>query len=388
MSSAIIVGLIVVLWLFVLAPLVLKNYKPIRRTNEALEETRVVVEGGAETPTRKRPRLTYPESTQEGQVDEQPVEDDTEDVILVDDAPSRFVGEKIGGVFAAAQEKLRIPRSPGIEPDLIEDEEPEYLTPAYSELAYAEPDYASAEYAESPEDGFLEGDFPEDDYADAEYIDSSDAGQAAYSYDDSYLAPADMLDPDADYCFADEVLPEEEYDEPCEEEESEEDRDNLTPEDLAFAARRRGRGGYDPEVDAAIAMTRYHRRQRTLMTLVLLVLVSIAPGVIFGGLYWLATVASVSLAVLYMYALRQQVRAEQELRNRRIRQMRRARLGVRNASDEELGIPARLRRPGAIVLEVDDDSPDFHELDYVYTEFQHTDHDDRSDDYLEPRRVG
>ena len=62
-------------------------------------------------------------------------------------------------------------------------------------------------------------------------------------------------------------------------------------------------------------------------------------------------------------SVRALISAEQELRARRIRQIRRARLGVRNAADAELGLPARLRRPGAVVLEIDDESPDFHELE-------------------------
>lgn len=35
--------------------------------------------------------------------------------------------------------------------------------------------------------------------------------------------------------------------------------------------------------------------------------------------------------------------------------------------DRELGIPHRLRRPGAVVLETDDDSPDFIGLELVET---------------------
>ena len=51
--------------------------------------------------------------------------------------------------------------------------------------------------------------------------------------------------------------------------------------------------------------------------------------------------------------------AEHDLHRRRVAQLRRARLGVRNAHDEELAIPRNLRRPGAVVLEADDESPDF-----------------------------
>jgi hypothetical protein len=41
-------------------------------------------------------------------------------------------------------------------------------------------------------------------------------------------------------------------------------------------------------------------------------------------------------------------------------------LGVENAHDHELDVtPSRLRRPGAVVLEIDDEDPIFEHLDYA-----------------------
>ena len=56
--------------------------------------------------------------------------------------------------------------------------------------------------------------------------------------------------------------------------------------------------------------------------------------------------------------------------------MKMARLGVRNREDDELGIPQRLRRPGAVVVELDDEDPDF--ADLAYTDYRFDD-----DDYAE-----
>ena len=60
MSGNLPIVLIVVMWIFVLAPLLLRGQKPIRRANKALEETRVVYEGGSGTINvpRRRPRFT------------------------------------------------------------------------------------------------------------------------------------------------------------------------------------------------------------------------------------------------------------------------------------------------------------------------------------------
>jgi hypothetical protein len=54
--------------------------------------------------------------------------------------------------------------------------------------------------------------------------------------------------------------------------------------------------------------------------------------------------------------------------------MMRSRLGVENAEDEKLDVvPARLRRPGAAVLEIDDEDPIFEHLEYTTFARKHYD---------------
>ena len=44
----------------------------------------------------------------------------------------------------------------------------------------------------------------------------------------------------------------------------------------------------------------------------------------------------------------------------------RSRLGVENTDDHKLDVvPSRLRRPGSVVLDIDDEDPIFEHLDYV-----------------------
>ena len=166
----------------------------------------------------------------------------------------------------------------------------------------------------------------------------------------------------------------------------------LSEEELEFAQARVGRGGWDPEADAANKATRYQRRQRTLFGLALVVVLTVALGIVFGGwLWWTAAVAG-GLTIAYLVALRTQVRQEQQLRARRIAQLRRARLGVRSAEDEELSIPRSLRRPGAVIVEIDDSSPDWDHLPEVYEEVEEapqrpSQRRQRRDD-LAARRVG
>jgi hypothetical protein len=52
--------------------------------------------------------------------------------------------------------------------------------------------------------------------------------------------------------------------------------------------------------------------------------------------------------------------------------MARSRLGVENTNDSEFDVvPSRLRRPGSVVLEIDDEDPVFEHLDHAtYDEYE------------------
>ena len=73
-----------------------------------------------------------------------------------------------------------------------------------------------------------------------------------------------------------------------------------------------------------------------------------------------------AVAVLYLVYLRRQTRIEERLRRRRAERLARSRLGVENTDDHEFDVvPSRLRRPGSVVLEIDDEDPIFEHLDYA-----------------------
>ena len=67
MSNGLIIILIIVVWLFVLAPLLMRGQKSIRRAGEGFDDTRVIHEGGSgDLPARRRPRLTAADVRQIG----------------------------------------------------------------------------------------------------------------------------------------------------------------------------------------------------------------------------------------------------------------------------------------------------------------------------------
>lgn len=355
MSNGLIIILIIVVWLFVLAPLLMRGQKSIRRAGEGFDDTRVIHEGGSgDLPARRRPRLTAADvrPTPETTAEEADLELVGADEVLIDEStrPSR----SFRGLFT---------RQTGEETDMDVDAEQEvevvdsdivHELEAGSRVEADEEDSAVVVAAvEEPEDEWDE--------------------ETTYAYDDSYTSPGDLMYPDSVDSVV-EVLDSEEHEDATRADatgdtgdadllEDLDDLDgDLSEEEIEFAEQRAGRGGWDPVADAEYSLTRYQRRQRTLIGLGAAVVVTAILAVVLGGWAWALAGVTVAVSGAYLMALRTQVREEQALRARRIRQLRRARLGVLNAADEELAIPRRLRHPGAVVLERDDESPDFDHL--------------------------
>ena len=139
----------------------------------------------------------------------------------------------------------------------------------------------------------------------------------------------------------------------------------VTEEDMEYVNSRRGRGVFDPVASQRLVKQRQKRRAQVLTALVALTVLSGIAGVVFDGFAWFAFAAMFLFTGIYLFALRRNAVEEARLRQRRLARMRRARLGVRNTADEELGVPDRLRRPGAVIMEADDMDPEFQNLSYL-----------------------
>ncbi|BCQ07791.1 hypothetical protein JMUB5695_01213 [Mycobacterium heckeshornense] len=136
--------------------------------------------------------------------------------------------------------------------------------------------------------------------------------------------------------------------------------------DPATAATPVARYRYESKTAAAVSARKYRFRKRMLMTMALGMLASAAVAYLATPGAWWVCGGVGGLMLLYLAYLRRQTRIEQRLRRRRMQRMARSRLGVGNAHDRELDlVPARLRRPGAVVLEIDDEDPIFEHLDYA-----------------------
>ena len=357
MSGSLIIVLIIVVWLFVLAPLLMRGQKPIRKAGEAFDDTRVIHQGGSgDLPGRRRPRLSAAD------VRRSPAEEVTEEDLELVDVDEVLIDEGTPRPSRSFRGLFTRPEEPAADTDEVTADEAEVVDGAI--VHELEPGTA-VEAAE--EDGATVTAAVDD----GEWEDRDE--ESTYAYDDTFLSPADLMYPDS----VDSVVEVIEDTEDTEDTDGSADvgekpaaadsgySDDLSEEEIEFAEHRATRGGWDPVADAASSVDRYQRRQRTLIGLAAAVVVTAVLAFVIGGWAWAPAGLVAATTVLYLVALRNQVREEQALRHRRIRQLRRARLGVRSAVDEELAIPRHLRRPGAVILERDDESPDFDHLPLV-----------------------
>ena len=327
---------LVVLWLFVLVPMLVSKRDNVRRTSDVALATRVLNSG--RNARLRRPRASAGHSSDpHWQPAEEEYEADVEDpdhtvapsrrraVVLAaavdESAESPYLDVDvvdedsgalpIGASFGAEQEqKLSEPQTDALTSD-FDAAEPETAPQPVAETAEKTP------VEDRTEDDVTEDDVTEDDY---EYVDDSSGLEA------------------------------------------EADSERPLAESMASARRDR----YESKTARAVSARKYAFRRKVLLSMsALLALSAVLAALVFPALWWVVgTLAAVT--VLYLGYLRRQTRIEEQLRRRRAQRMRRARLGVENTGDGEFDVvPSRLRRPGSAVLEIDDEDPIFEHLEYA-----------------------
>jgi hypothetical protein len=333
---------LVVLWLFVLVPMLISKRDAVRRTSDVALATRVL-NGATSSRLLKRGR---PASGHRSDPDWQPSEDDLDDEY--DDA------DEYEDDVEAPQKAVVVAAA------VIEEPESEYLdVEVIDEPAGALPvgQSVAEELAESDE-MTLNFEEPED-----ENVDTAIYEVATDEYEDTaiYEVATDEYEEEASDGTADEY----EYVEDSSGLEAPEEGDLQIADSLMAARRRR----YDPAKAEAISARKYKFRKR-MLALMTLALIGSAAGAYFlvaaapWGWYVCGGLAAVTL--MYLGYLRRQTRIEERVRRRRMQRMARSRLGVENTEDRDLNVlPPRLRRPGAVVLEIDDEDPVFEHLDYA-----------------------
>ncbi|HXO09445.1 MAG TPA: gephyrin-like molybdotransferase receptor GlpR [Solirubrobacteraceae bacterium] len=305
---------LVVLWLFVLVPMLVSKRDAVRRTSDVALATRVLNSATAARLIKRGGPAAGHRSDPDWQPEEDEHDDDLDDVDddeTEDASPSRVVTVSAASVEDAAPDHLEF--------DAVDPE------------SEALPVSASAEV--------------DDEAAENENTDTE--VDLAVEYDDE----GEAFDDDADqYEYIDDTsgIPI-----------GEEPRRAATP---AFDRRYR----YDADKAAAVVARKYAARKRVLMVMALTLVLSAGTAFLLTSVaWWFFSIVS-AVTVLYLGYLRRQTRIEERVQRRRMQRMARSQLGVENTYDREYDVvPSRLRRPGAVVLEIDDEDPIFEHLDYA-----------------------
>lgn len=392
-SPSLMIILILVVWIIVLAPLMIGNNKPIRRSGEGYEETRVLHEGGtAPMAERRRPKLTAADIHRHSEEDDYEVVEatDAEEDVLIDDAPAlRSIFRRPAGADTT--------QPAHVEGEVVEHDADDEREAAAEDAAAdnIESDNAEAEHAPATAGGSTKVTASETGgstsvkvlAAEDEQAESAETDAGRYELDESYTAPEDYgyadaqtAEPELEETNGDDNAPDEQ--EAAADAAEQVDSGDVSEEDIAFAASRRGRGGYDPERERNTAATRFQRRQRTLLGLTIACVITFVIAFVAGGWTWVLPAVAVGLTAWFMIALRKVVLKERALKERRLRQLRRARMGVATA---EAHTRDRHQRAGSVVLDLDDESPDFDTLPSA--RFAPT-HDDTDDGYGNFRSYG
>ena len=307
---------LVVLWLFVLVPMLINKRDAVRRTSDVALATRVVNTG-------RKARLLRrggPAAGHRSDPDWQPSEDDVDEL---DDELAEEPSKQAVVVAAAG---------PG---GIVTDAEPDYLDVDVVEDSGALPiGESAAQAAAESEEGTdeLALDLEDPDETEDAFEPEPDGTADEYEYvDDSSGLEAPS---EADLRLA---------------------------ESMSAARRRR----YESTTAAAVSARKYKFRKRMLALMAVVLVASAAAAFTVAPVAWWVCGGFGAVTVLYLGYLRRQTRIEERLRRRRMQRLARSRLGVENTDDREFDlVPSRLRRPGSVVLEIDDEDPIFEHLDY------------------------
>ena len=314
---------LVVLWLFVLVPMLISKRDAVRRTSDVALATRVLNGGeGARLIKRSGPAAGH-RSDPDWQPEEEPADDEFADAERNEHAEADI---DIDDDDAGDEERTR----PVVMKMTVDEHtEPDYLDVDVIEDSAALPAGVAASAAE-PEVAAVDEEDPTE-------AGSDDLGQLDDEYE--YVEDSSGLEP----------------------EEEAQDEDEGAWANVAPRSRRRR---FDTKTAAAVTARKYAFRKRVLMVMAVILVGSATAAFEVSPTAWWVCGTATGVTVLYLAYLRRQTRIEEKVRRRRMQRMARARLGVENAYDREYDlVPSRLRRPGAVVLEIDDEDPIFEHLD-------------------------
>ncbi|OBG77202.1 hypothetical protein A9X05_23820 [Mycobacterium sp. E3298] len=312
---------LVVLWLFVLVPMLVSKRDAVRRTSDVALATRVL-NGGANSRLIKR---SGPAAGHRSDPDWKPPEESADNELDLAEGDEDEEHDT---------EELRAAR-----PVVMKIATPELTEPDYLDVDVVEDSQALPAGVEAVVEEEAEADEDDED-SDTDVV--AHAGDEADEDDEGfeYVDDSSGLEPEA-----------------------EADDEEMPPPVPRNASRRRR---FDTKTAAAVSARKYAFRKRVLMVMAVVLVGTATAAFKISPTAWWACGSATVVTLLYLAYLRRQTRIEEKVRRRRMQRMSRARMGVENAYDRDYDVvPSRLRRPGAVVLEIDDEDPIFEHLDYA-----------------------
>lgn len=343
---------LVVLWLFVLVPMLVSKRDAVRRTSDVALATRVLTSGSSARLLKRG----GPATGHRSDPDWQHSADDSEDADDIDDV-DEVEGEPAEGgsrVFvAAAAVFVATAETPVGEQTELDYLDVDVVADDSDELPLSDAGLAAEVEAEARAQAQAQA------AAEAEARAAEEAAMAAEALAAKAEAEAD----------------EGAYEEPAAEGEGYEyeyveDSSGLEPEAESTRAGVAGLSarGRRPRIDtaAAVSARKYEFRKRVLMSLAVILVLSALTAFTVAPTAWWICAGAAGATVLYLAYLRRQTRIEQQVRARRARRAERPRMQRENVhADAFEVVPSRLRRPGVAVLEIDDEDPVFEHLEYT-----------------------
>lgn len=321
---------LVVLWLFVLVPMLISKRDTVRRTSDVALATRVL---NGEDKSRLLRRKGRPAAGHHHDPDWQ--RDDDEFDEYDDSDEDEHIHTRTMVVMAAVTEEVR-PEPDYLDVDIVDED------------SGALPVGGGTRRAETAQPTLFDT-VPQPATEPVAELDATQEFDAvADADDDEDGAPQDGTADE--YEYVDDTSGLEAEDEPA---------TTVTPR--AGRSRR-----LESSTAAAVTARKYRFRKRVLTAMsALMILTAVLAFTVSRDLWW-ACASTAVVTILYLGYLRRQTRIEEQVRRRRQQRMARSRLGVENTEDREYDVvPSRLRRPGAAVLDIDDEDPIFEHLDEV-----------------------
>ena len=353
---------LVVLWLFVLVPMLINKRETVRRTSDVALATRVL-NGGV------RARLRRRSGPAAGHRHDPLWSGDGSDLDDYNDHETEDYEEAVREAVQEARVRSHT-RTVTVVATVTESTtssaDEANTAPVYLDVDVVEEDSGALPVGGAVQEGLF--DSPAEEVPVVAFVPES----------------APVAD-DADVDMPSEIEPEQVVEEPAADDEYEyvDDTSGLDAADDADDAQSvvtphssRRRRMESSATAAAVSARKYRFRKRVLTALAaVMVLTAVLSFTVSSGLWW-ACGTTATVTILYLAYLRRQTRIEEQVRRRRLRRMARSgasgeegeggdslaeRRGGRDAGD----VGARLRRPGAVVLDIDDEDPIFEHLDEV-----------------------